>query len=189
MQQWGHFHARGKLGLSKSSQWTDPTSQAQSGGTDPTTRRLRAPAAQLPQHLLAGGDGVQELPLPLLHRVQQLLGALIPGRLRGWPPAEPQPRLPTVHAGSLPARRKERETGRQGRRWRGVRAHSPRPDGPPLTPVTSLSRGPIPSPPARPDHRPPFGRPLPSAALRFRKAAPRPVPTGLLQSSWGSWSL
>lgn len=56
----------------------------------------------MPQHLLAGGDGVQELPLPLLHGVQQLLGALIPGRLRGWPPAEPQPRLPTVHAGSLP---------------------------------------------------------------------------------------
>ncbi|KAH0503246.1 YrdC domain-containing protein, mitochondrial [Microtus ochrogaster] len=52
-------------------------------GTDPATSRLRTPAAQLPQHLLAGGDGVQELPLPLLHGVQQLLGALIPGRLRG----------------------------------------------------------------------------------------------------------
>lgn len=68
----------------------------------PAASWLRAPAAQLPQHLLAGGDGVQELPLPLLHRVQQLLSALIPGRLLGGPPAEPQPRLPTVHAGSLP---------------------------------------------------------------------------------------
>lgn len=83
-----------------------PPPQAQPGvGTDPATSRFRAPAAQLPQHLLAGGDGVQELPLPLFHGVQQLLGAFISGRLRGWPPAEPQPRLPTVHAGSLPARR------------------------------------------------------------------------------------
>lgn len=80
-----------------------PPPQAQPRvGTDPATSRFRAPPAQLPQHLLAGGDGVQELPLPLFHGVQQLLGAFISGRLRGWPPAEPQPRLPTVHAGSLP---------------------------------------------------------------------------------------
>lgn len=76
-------------------------------GTDPATSRFWAPAAQLPQHLLTGGDGVQKLPLPLLHGVQQLLGAFISGRLRGWPPAEPQPRLPTVHAGSLPARERD----------------------------------------------------------------------------------
>lgn len=106
-----------------------PPPQAQPGmGTDPATSRLRTPAAQLPQHLLAGGDGVQELPLPLLHGVQQLLGALIPGRLRGWPPAEPQPRLPAVHAGSLPAR--ERDGVRAGAGRREVAAPAPRPAGP-----------------------------------------------------------
>lgn len=124
------FHPPGKARASKCGQWVVPTSQAQPGvGTDPATSRLRAPAAQLPQHLLAGGDGVQELPLPLLHRVQQLLGALIPGRLRGWPPAEPQPRLPTVHAGSLPARERARQTVRAGA-CAGSEPLPPSPTGP-----------------------------------------------------------
>lgn len=106
-----------------------PPPQAQPRvGTDPATSRFRAPPAQLPQHLLAGGDGVQELPLPLFHGVQQLLGAFISGRLRGWPPAEPQPRLPTVHAGSLPARERDRVRAGAGRRE--VAAPTHRPAGP-----------------------------------------------------------
>lgn len=106
-----------------------PPPQAQPRvGTDPATSRFRAPPAQLPQHLLAGGDGVQELPLPLFHGVQQLLGAFISGRLRGWPPAEPQPRLPTVHAGSLPA--PERDRVRAGAGRREIAAPTHRPAGP-----------------------------------------------------------
>lgn len=106
-----------------------PPPQAQPGaGTDPATSRFWAPAAQLPQHLLTGGDGVQELPLPLFHGVQQLLGAFISGRLWGWPPAEPQPRLPTVHAGSFPAR--ERDGVRAGAGRREVVAPTHRPAGP-----------------------------------------------------------